>query len=66
MGIGRVWTARCRSCSGNATSGIKNNHAAGRNNLGRKDYSQLCCDSRFLSPEIVYLTHFVNRRQLGT
>ena len=54
VGIGRpeacggVWPTRCRGCSRNAASRIKDDHAADRNHLGRQDYPKLRRDSACL------------------
>lgn len=45
MGIGCVWSARCRGRSRNAAARVENDHEAGGNDLSRQDYPQLRGDS---------------------
>ena len=51
MGIGRIWPTWCRGRSGNTASRIKNDHAAGRNYVGRQDYPQLHRSSTLMRAE---------------
>jgi hypothetical protein len=45
MGIGCVWSTRCRGRSRNAAARVENDHEAGGNDLSRQDYPQLPGDS---------------------